>query len=181
MLKMGIYVDHENIRLSGGESLDYSVLLKYLAKDHHLIRAVSYVVVDSEQPEDLQDRLHRYRDKLRHIGFKVVEKQKRWFVDEETGVKTSKANMDMELAIDVLREVENLDVVVICSGDGDFVRLVEATQARGRQVWIAAFENISKELKESADRFILCSVIPQIRRERPNGNGYPRGDSGRDS
>lgn len=176
MLKMGIYVDHENIRLSGGESLDYKVLLDSLSQGHYLIRAVSYVVVDSEQPEDLQDRLHRYRDKLRHIGFKVVEKQKRWFVDPETDIKTSKANMDMELAIDVLREIENLDVVVVCSGDGDFVRLVEAAQSRGRQVWIAAFENISKELKESADRFILCSTIPRIRRERPSGNGYQKGD-----
>jgi uncharacterized LabA/DUF88 family protein len=166
MLKMGIYIDHENIRLSGGSDVDFEILLKYLREGHYLLRACVYTVVDYAQPEDLQDKLHRYRDKLRHIGYKVLEKERRSFVDPETGEKSSKSNTDMELAIDVLREIDNLDVVVVVSGDGDFKRLVEAVQSRGRQVWVVAFENISKDLKEAADRFVNGSDIAGIRRER---------------
>ena len=172
MLKMGIYIDHENIRLSGGQDLDYQVLLKYLSQEHYLIRASVYAIVDYEQPADLQEKLHRYRDKLRHIGYKVLEKERTRFIDPDTGVVNVKSNVDMELAIDVLRELENIDVVVIVSGDGDFARLAEAAQTRGRRVWVVAFENISKKLREVADVFIDGSRIEGIRRQRNNDQGY---------
>jgi len=174
MLKMGIYIDHENIRLSGGSDVDFEVLFNYLKSDHHLIRACVYTVVDTTQPEDLQDKLHRYRDKLRHIGYKVVEKYRIVYEDPDTGDRSTKSNTDMELAIDVLREIENLDVVVLVSGDGDFIRLVETVQGRGRQVWVVAFENINKDLREAADRFISGSTIKGIRRSKDNGNQYPK-------
>lgn len=169
MLKMGIYIDHENIRLSGGQDLDFEVLLNHLRDGYYLIRASIYAIVDSDQPQDLQNRLHKYRDKLRYIGYKVIEKERVHYVDKETGKQTSKSNIDMELAIDVLREVENLDVVVIISGDGDFVRLVEAVQSKGRRVFVMAFENVSKNLREVADVFIDGDSIPDIRRPRDNG------------
>jgi len=164
MLKMGIYIDHENIRLSGGSDVDFQVLLDYLQRDYYLLRACVYAVVDFTQPEELQDKLHRYRDKLRHIGYKVVEKERSVWIDPDTGDRSAKSNTDMELAIDVLREIENLDVVVIVSGDGDFSRLVEAVQGRGRQVWVVAFDNISKTLRETADRFINGASIDGIKR-----------------
>lgn len=175
MLKMGIYVDHENVRLSGGSDIDFEVLLEHLSNRFALIRASMYVVVDPDHAADLKDKLYRYRDKLRHIGYKVVEKEKRIFIDPETGDRSSKANTDMELAIDTLRELENLDVIVIVSGDGDFVRLVEAIQSRGRQVWVVAFDNVNKNLKDIADRYLQGFDIPNIRRVKPN-NGYSRDD-----
>lgn len=165
-LKVGIYVDHENIRLSDGADLDYSVLREYLSKGYDLLRCVIYVIVDDGQTKDLQERLYRYRDKLRYIGFKVSEKKKKKFLNPETGKEEYKANTDMELAIDVLREIENLDIVFIVSGDGDFVRLVEAVQSRGRKVVIVASSNVSKELKDAADGYIDAKTIPDIKRSR---------------
>lgn len=182
-LRLGIYIDHENVRLSGGSNVDYEVLLDYLSEGACLLRAVVYTVVDPDQSVELQERLHRYRDKLRYLGFKVLEKVRRVYINPDTGEKESKVNTDMELAIDVLREVENLDIVVIVSGDGGFVRLVEAVQSRGRRVRVVGFKNVSKDLRESADMYVRGTDIPNIFRVRPadqsDDSDYFR-DDGRD-
>src|SRR3546814_8445673 len=49
-----------------------------------------------------------------------------------------KGNMDIELAVDVMEMLEYLDHVVLFSGDGDFRRLVEAVQRRGRRVTVVS-------------------------------------------
>lgn len=165
MLKLGLYVDHENIRLSRGSDVDYEVLLEYFSDDYYMMRAVSYMVVDENHATDLADRLHKYRDKMRYIGYKVVEKVKKTYYDEETGERYAKANADMDLAIDAIRQSANLDVIVIISGDGDFSRLVEAIQATGKRVIVGAFSNVSTELRRMADQYIDCNEITGIRRE----------------
>ena len=170
MLKMGIYVDHENIRLSNGSDVDYQVLLDYFSKDYYLMRAVAYMVVDDSHVKELSDRLHKYRDKMRYLGYKVVEKAKKTYYDEEAGQEYSKANADMDLAIDAIRQSANLDVVVIISGDGDFTKLVEAIQSMGKRVVVGAFANISLELRRMADVFVDCDAIPNIRREGRSTN-----------
>jgi hypothetical protein len=67
---------------------------------------------------------------------------------------------------------ENLDVVVLVSGDGDFVRLLEAVQAKGVRCEIISFGiSTSNELIEAADLFTEISALPGIFRNAPSGPG----------
>jgi uncharacterized LabA/DUF88 family protein len=77
-----------------------------------------------------------------------------------------KGNMDIELAIDVMEMAENLDHIIIFSGDGDFRRLVEAVQRKGVRVSVVStIESqppmIADELRRQADEFIELSDIQE--------------------
>ena len=158
MLKTGIYVDAENIRLCGGYGMRYDVLvdLANVGKSV-LLRANSYLAEDrartKEDPEYRQ-KLYRYHDVLRQCGFKVIKKYVKHFVDDE-GILTTKANADMDLAIDALLQARNLDRVILLTGDGDFIRLVLALQNMGCRVEVIGFKYVSNELKEAADSLSL--------------------------
>ena len=70
-----------------------------------------------------QDReFHRW---LNRNGFKVVAKQVGVFRNAEGGVRV-KANVDVELAVDMLTLAPHVDKAVLVSSDGDFVPVVEA-------------------------------------------------------
>ncbi|NDY41840.1 NYN domain-containing protein [Dissulfurirhabdus thermomarina] len=164
MLKLGIYVDAENIRLSGGYGMRYDVLRRRLGGGAHILRANSYVVEDPQRLDaesEYRSKLYSYFESLRRAGFKVIKKQIRHFRDEE-GLDCRKANADLDLAVDALVQSENLDWVVLCSGDGDFVRLVTALQNKGIRVEVLGFRNVSRELKETADRFVNGFLVPGL-------------------
>jgi len=174
MLKTGIYVDAENIRLSGGYGMRYDILAD-LAKTGSsvLLRANSYVVEDqrrTEKDQEYRQKVYNYFDILRKCGFKLIKKQVKWFVDE-AGEITTKANADMDLAIDALLQSRNLDRVILVSGDGDFARLVNALQNKGCRVEVIGFKNVSNDLKEAADFYISGFLIPGLLPIVGNGEG----------
>ena len=68
---------------------------------------------------------------------------------------TVKANVDIELAIDLLTMSDRLDIACIVSGDGDLQPLVEAVQSRGVRVEVASVGNaIASHLRKAADDYI---------------------------
>ena len=181
MVKTGIYVDAENVRLNGGFGMRYDVLMDYARLNGSaILRANSYVVEDpnrlSQDPESA-DRLFKYFDILRNMGYKLIKKQARIF-RTDTGEVQTKANVDMDLAIDALQESEKLDRVILVSGDGDYCRLVAALQNKGCRVEVIGFRNVAKDLREAADRYLSGYLIPgllPIPGERTH-RGFPDGD-----
>ncbi len=171
MLKTGIYVDAENIRYCGGYGMRYDVLVDLAnAGNSTLLRANCYLAEDRERTKDdseYRTKLYRYHDVLRQCGFKVIKKYVKHFVDDE-GILTTKANADMDLAIDALLQARNLDRVILLTGDGDFIRLVLALQNMGCRVEVIAFKHASMELKEAADSYLSGYLIPGL---LPLGNG----------
>ncbi|MGW8194312.1 MAG: LabA-like NYN domain-containing protein, partial [Desulforhopalus sp.] len=165
MLKTGIYVDAENIRMCGGYGMRYDVLVELAnAGDSILLRANSYLAEDRERTKDdaeYRQKLYRYHDVIRQCGFKVIKKIVKHFVDDE-GIITTKANADMDLAIDALLQARNLDRVILLTGDGDFIRLVLALQNMGCRVEVIGFNHVSNELKEAADSFLSGFLIPGL-------------------
>ncbi len=165
MLKTGVYVDAENIRLCGGYGMRYDVLVDLAeAGNSVLLRANSYLAEDRERTRDDQEyrqKLYRYHDVLRQCGFKVIKKFVKHFVDDE-GIITTKANADMDLAIDALLQARNLDRVILLTGDGDFIRLVLALQNMGCRVEVLGFNNVSHELKEAADSYLSGFLVPGL-------------------
>jgi len=165
MLKTGIYVDAENIRLCGGYGMRYDILvdLANLGKSV-LLRANSYLAEDRARTKDdheYRQKLYRYHDILRQCGFKVIKKYVQHYVDDE-GILTTKANADMDLAIDALLQARNLNRIILLTGDGDFVRLVIALQNMGCRVEVIAFNNVSSQLKEVADSYLSGFLVPGL-------------------
>lgn len=165
MLKTGIFVDAENIRMCGGYGMRYDVLAELAGCGNSvLLRANSYLAEDGERTKDdaeYRQKLYRYHDVIRQCGFKVIKKFVRHFVDDE-GIITTKANADMDLAIDALLQARNLDRVILLTGDGDFIRLVVALQNMGCRVEVIGFKYVSNELREAADAFVSGYLIPGL-------------------
>jgi uncharacterized LabA/DUF88 family protein len=112
-------------------------------------------------------------DWLDYNGFTMVTKPTKEFTDA-AGRRKIKGNMDIELAVDVMQMSDNLDHIIIFSGDGDFRRLVEAVQRRGKRVSIVSTlatqpPMIADELRRQADQFIDLADIESIvgRRTQP--------------
>ncbi|BDD88985.1 NYN domain-containing protein [Desulfofustis limnaeus] len=178
MLKTGIYVDAENIRLSGGYGMRYDVLAELGNSGNSvLLRANSYLAEDrtrTKEDDEYRQKLYRYHNIIRQCGFKVIKKFVKHFVDDE-GILTTKANADMDLAIDALLQARNLDRIILLTGDGDFIRLVLALQNMGCRVEVIGFNNVSSELREVADNYLSGFLIPGLLPMSSEAAGRKRG------
>lgn len=164
-MKVGVFVDVANIYMNGGQRMQYDILREFACRDGaEPIRLNAYVTYDTERAED--DEEYRkgalnFHAALRDIGYKVIVKELHWYIDD-TGNRIAKANVDLDLAVDALLQSENLDRVLIASGDGDFVQVVRALQNKGCRVEIVGLDNVSGKLKQEADLFISGFLIPDL-------------------
>src|SRR5687768_1040343 len=164
---VGVFVDVSNLfysAKSAGVEVNYCRLLELTVAGRDLIRASAYTGVDPENPNQ-----RKFIDFLRSNGYKVICKD----IHKYEGGRI-KANLDIEIAVDIMLLSENLDVVVLVSGDGDFVRLVEAIQMKGVRCEVVGFGiSTSNELIEAADHFTEIGSLPGIFRNAPSGPGVP--------
>ncbi|MFZ0391182.1 MAG: NYN domain-containing protein [Calditrichia bacterium] len=163
--RVGVFVDVENIRRNGGYGMRFDVLRTFACRDGaEPIRLNAYVGFDKRRAmrdKQYNTNIINWFSKIRDFGFKVIEKEVKWFVDEE-GVEYAKANADLDLAVDALLQSENCDRVLLVSGDGDFVQVVRALQNKGCRVEVLNFDNASRELRREADMAISGYLIPNL-------------------
>lgn len=163
--KIGIYVDVENITMNGGRGMQYDVLRKFACRGGgDPIRMNAYVRFDeakAKAADPAYEKVLEFHSRIRDSGFKVVEKPIRWYRDQ-AGQRYGKANADLDMAVDMLLQSERLDRVVLVSGDGDFVKVVEALQNRGLRVEVIGFDNVSKDLQTGADLFLSGYLVPGL-------------------
>jgi uncharacterized LabA/DUF88 family protein len=164
--KLALFIDGANLygAAKGLQfDIDYKRLLELFARKGILVRAFYYTAVAEEQEFS---PLRPLVDWLDYNGFAVVTKPLKEFTDA-TGRRRVKGNMD------VMEMSEIVDHIVIFSGDGDFRRLVEAAQRKGRRVSVVSTIRtqppmIADELRRQADNFIELEDLKQmIMREGP--------------
>lgn len=164
-LKVGVFVDAENIKFNGGYQLRYDILRRFAARDSGtLLRLNTYLAFDQERGREDPDYLKKsrsYQQMVRDYGWKIIVKHVRRFVDDEGNIST-KANADLDLAVDAMLQVENLDLVLLVTGDGDFLQVVTALQNRGCRVELLGFKNVSKQLQRQVDAFYQGYLIPDL-------------------
>ena len=155
---VAVFVDVANLYYSarGQEvDVDYVALLKAATKGRDLIRAYAYSGLD---PENENQR--KFIDFLGKNGYKVVHKDIRKFGDGRV-----KANLDIELVVDLFRLRDRMDSAVIVSGDGDFAPAIRALQDEGVRCEVISFRpNTSSDLIAVADEFIDIMKIIGIGR-----------------
>lgn len=162
--RVGVYVDVANLSMNGGYHLQYGVLREFACRDGAApVRLNAYVAHDLERARRdtiYRDRSAGFHSILRDFGYKVVVKEVHWY-QNETG-RYAKANADLDLAVDVLTQAQNLDRVLIATGDGDFVRVVQALQNRGCRVEVVGLDNVSHDLRAEADLYLSGYLIPNL-------------------
>ncbi|MEK7623415.1 MAG: NYN domain-containing protein [Patescibacteria group bacterium] len=150
--RVGVFIDVQNLYYSAknlfGKKVNFGNIVKEAVAGRKLIRAIAYVVrteTKEEQP---------FFEALYNLGIETREKDLQIF---QTGMK--KADWDVGLAVDAIRLAPSLDAIVIVSGDGDYLPLVEYLQSIGKQVEVAAFgETTSSKLADHADDVIDLSA-----------------------
>ncbi len=164
-LRVGVYLDGENVSRRGGRHMRFGPLCEFARRGGaETIRLNAYVAFDAERARHdvaYRDGKRGYHNALRDHGFKVIEKAVRWFVGDD-GERVSKANADLDLAVDLLMQCERLDRVLLVSGDGDFARVVNAAQGRGCRVEVVAFDSVSGDLRHECDQFVSGYLVPGL-------------------
>ena len=165
MLKAGIFLDMENLNRCGGHGIQFRQIKALVeAQQAVVVRANAYMAVDRERESmDVEYRQKRetYRNRARREGYHLILKEVRRYLTAE-GETIVKADADLELAIDALLQSENLDYVLLGTGDGDFVRLVRALQNRGKRVDLLSFMNTSTQLRQEVDYHFSGYLVPGI-------------------
>ena len=160
---VAVFVDVANLYYSarGQEvDVDYVALLKAATKGRDLIRAYAYSGLD---PENENQR--KFIDFLNKNGYKVLTKDIRKFGDGRV-----KANLDIELVVDLFRLADRMDIAVVISGDGDFAPAIRALQDKGVRCEVISFRpNTSSDLIAVADEFIDIMKIIGIGRGKKEG------------
>lgn len=165
--RVGVFIDAQNLYHSAKNlhrgRVNFGNVLTDAVGDRQLVRAIAYVITTETGEEN------SFFDALNKIGIETKTKDLQIF---SSGSK--KADWDVGLAIDAVKLASKLDVVVLASGDGDFVPLVEYLKMNGCQVEVITFgKSASGKLKEAADDFIDLDEDPG---RYVMGSSYARGE-----
>jgi len=180
--RVGIFVDVQNLYHSAKNlyhgRVNYTELMKHLVGERQLIRAMAYVV-KSEGVEPQHGAAERtpirnrpgengngsdlsseaaFFEALEKAGLELRMKDLQIYAG---GMK--KGDWDVGMAVDAIRMSEFLDVIILVTGDGDFIPLVDYLKwGNGRLVEVAAFKrSASSKIQDAADRFIAIEDIPK--------------------
>lgn len=154
--RVGVFIDTQNLYHSAKNLYDdarvnFGNILSDAVAGRKLIRAMAYVISTKEGVEQ------GFFDALGKVGIETRSKELQEFWG---GAK--KGDWDVGLAVDAITLAPKLDAVIIASGDGDFVPLVEYLRINmGTQVEVIAFgKSASSKLREAADDFLDLSDNP---------------------
>jgi uncharacterized LabA/DUF88 family protein len=160
---VAVFVDVANIfyaAKAAGVDIDYVTLLKASTAGRDLVRAYAYTGLDPDNEN--QRNFHEF---LRRSNYKVVSKDIRKYGDGKV-----KANLDIELVVDMMKTARNLDIAIVVSGDGDFAPAIRAVQEQGVRVEVISFRgNTSSDLIDVADQF--TDIVQLARVEKGTRSG----------
>jgi uncharacterized LabA/DUF88 family protein len=167
---VAVFVDVANIfyaAKAAGADIDYVTLLKAAVAGRDFVRAYAYTGLDPENEN--QRNFHSF---LARNNYKVVSKDIRKYGDGKV-----KANLDIELVVDMMKTARNLDVAVVVSGDGDFAPAIRAVQEMGVRVEVISFRgNTSSDLIEVADVFTDITQVARVDRDSSRSGRRVAGD-----
>jgi len=153
--RVGVLIDVQNLYHSAKNlykaKVNFREILKSAVSQRSLIRVFAYVVRTKTREEK------PFFEALTKLG---IETRVRDLQEFYGGLK--KADWDVGITVDAIRIAPSVDTIILASGDGDFIQLVEYLKNRGKRVEIIAFgRSASARLKEIADEFIDLEKNPE--------------------
>ncbi len=153
--RVAIFIDGSNLfyaALQLGIEIDYSKLLYRLTGGSRLLRSFFYTGVDRTNEKQQGFLLW-----MRRNGYRVIAKD---LVQLPDGSK--KANLDVEIAVDMMALVKAYDTAILVSGDGDLAYAVDAVSYRGARVEVVSLRSMTSDsLINVADRYIDLDQIKE--------------------
>jgi uncharacterized LabA/DUF88 family protein len=165
--RVAIFIDGSNLfyaALQLGIEIDYTKLLCRLTAGSRLLRAFFYTGVDRTNEKQQGFLLW-----MRRNGYRVIAKD---LVQLPDGSK--KANLDVEIAVDLMALVGSYDTAIIVSGDGDLAYAADAVSYRGARVEVVSLRSMTSDiLINVADRYIdLDQIKEEIQKPPKSGLSY---------
>jgi uncharacterized LabA/DUF88 family protein len=163
--RVAIFVDGANMFYAQkqlGWNIDFVRVLEHLSRGHELVAAFYYTGEIGPDPQQ-----EAFLRALTYHGYTVRKKPVKEIADAQTGRTLRKANLDVEIAIDMLLTLDQYDVAYLLSGDGDLERVVRELRSRGKRVYVIAKEGmLAFELLNSSDlpRQYLDDLRGQVER-----------------
>ncbi len=148
-MRISLFVDGGNFFYMQQKDLGWWIdprkLLDYVSSKGTLIDANYYVGKDGH-PDARQDK---YLKALTYMGYSLVTKDLKSVLQDD-GTYRQKANLDIEIVLDMFNTIEHYDMAVLVSGDGDFERPMNLLKARGKRYLVIATRMfIARELREA--------------------------------
>jgi uncharacterized LabA/DUF88 family protein len=158
-LRLGVFADTANLTDRVNENptvIDYEKLLERVVGGRRIVHARAYCPIYTEYGGRLEDQ--RSVSPVWGKGYDIVTKPVKLFADG-----TRKADLDLVLAVDVIRRVDSMDVMALLSGDGDFVPVVDLVREKGVRVEVYAFvESLAEELRLATDAFYDLHAMTEV-------------------
>ena len=167
MKRVAIFLDGSNLFYTQkklGWNIDAEKLLDHCKGYGDVVEALYYTGVSQDSSQK------KYRDKLAYIGYSVVSKPIKTIYDYTTGETTQKANLDIEIVLDMFNMVDRYDMAILISGDSDFERAIQNLKVRGKEVKVISTRGfVANELVHAAgiNYLDLLSIREEIER-KPN-------------
>lgn len=152
--RIGIFIDVQNMfysaKLLHQSKVDYGRLLREITGTRQLVRALAYIV---QKPDVNQSGFH---EALSRFGYELKIKELKIRPDPDgRGGTVAKGSWDVGMTIDALMMAPKLDTVVLVTGDGDYVPLIDTLKCHGCRVEVVSFErSTAGELIKAADQYI---------------------------
>jgi uncharacterized LabA/DUF88 family protein len=151
--RIAIFIDGSNLFYGANQlgcEVDYRKLLARLTQGRSLLRAYFYTGVDPQN-----DKQRGFLLWLRHNGYRVMAKDLITMPDQ-----SKKANLEVEMAIDMIGLCGYCDTVVLLSGNGDLAYALNQVSYRGVQVEVVGLRSmVSESLLSVADRYVDLADI----------------------
>lgn len=160
--RVGLFVDTQNLYYAARDNydrhVDYERLLQLAVRGRRLAQATAYVV-----EREGESTAYGFVTKLTALGYRVRRRKLRVLRTDESGRQVLDGDWDMGIAADIVRAWDHLDVVVLASGDSDFVPILDLAQERGRRVEVLAFREVAGQpLLDLTDLFINLGEQEEI-------------------
>ncbi|PSO58236.1 MAG: NYN domain-containing protein [Cyanobacteria bacterium SW_12_48_29] len=157
--RLSIFVDGNNMfyaQQKNGWFFDPRRVLDYFINkpNVHFVNAFWYTGL--KDPQDQRG----FRDALISLGYTVRTKILKEYYDDNSGRHSQKANLDIEIVIDMFNTVDQYNQVILFSGDGDFERAIELLRSKNTHITVVSTEGmIARELRNATDRYIDLNSI----------------------
>lgn len=157
--RLSIFVDGNNMfyaQQKNGWFFDPKRVLEYFTREKGIELVNAFWYTGLKDPQDQRG----FRDALISLGYTVRTKILKEYYDDSSGRYSQKANLDIEIVVDMFNTVEQYDRVILFSGDGDFERAIELLRSKNTHITVVSTEGmIARELRNATDRYIDLNDI----------------------
>lgn len=157
--RISIFVDGNNMfyaQQKNGWFFDPRKVIDFFSEESGFMLINSFWYTGLKDSQDQRG----FRDALISLGYTVRTKILKEYYDDSSGRFSQKANLDIEIVVDMFNTVDQYDRVVLFSGDGDFERAIELLRSKNTHITVVSTDGmIARELRNATDRYIDLNDI----------------------